>query len=99
MASTRRNRIGTVISSTNKNARAQAIQIIWSKDSTRFAVVRRDLRKVADLWVIDALAQPRPKLETYRYAMPGEANVTQFEIDTFDVASKAMKQTGEKKSR
>jgi len=40
--------------------------------------------------VIDALAQPRPKLETYRYAMPGEVNVTQFEIDAFDVASHAM---------
>jgi len=57
---------------------------------TRGKFVRRDQRKVADLWVIDALAQPRPKLETYRYAMPGEANVTQYEIDAFDVASKAM---------
>ena len=67
-----------------------AIQIIWSKDSKKFALVRRDQRKVGDLWVIDALAQPRPKLETYRYAMPGEANVTQYEIDAFDVASRAM---------
>jgi dipeptidyl-peptidase-4 len=75
---------------TNKNARVPAVQIIWSKDSKKFALVRRDQRKVADLWVIDALAQPRPKLETYRYAMPGEANVTQYEIDAFDVASHAM---------
>jgi dipeptidyl-peptidase 4 len=74
----------------NKNARVPAVQIIWSKDSKKFALVRRDQRKVADLWVIDALAQPRPKLETYRYAMPGEVNVTQYEIDAFDVASHAM---------
>jgi dipeptidyl aminopeptidase/acylaminoacyl peptidase len=74
----------------NKNARVPAIQIIWSKDSKRFAVVRRDQRKLGDLWVIDSLAQPRPKLETYRYAMPGEASVTQYEIDAFDVASRAM---------
>ena len=40
--------------------------------------------------MINALAQPRPKLETYRYAMPGEVNVTQSEIDAFDVASHAM---------
>jgi dipeptidyl-peptidase-4 len=72
-----------------KNARVPAVQILWSKDSKRFALVRRDQRKVADLWVIDALAQPRPKLETYRYAMPGEANVTQYEINAFDVASKS----------
>jgi dipeptidyl aminopeptidase/acylaminoacyl peptidase len=68
------------------NGRTPAIQIVWSKDSKRFALVRRDQRKVADLWVIDALAQPRPKLETYRYAMPGEANVTQYELSTFDLA-------------
>jgi dipeptidyl-peptidase-4 len=74
----------------NQNARVPAVQIIWSKDSRKFALVRRDQRKVADLWVIDALAQPRPKLETYRYAMPGEVNVTQYEIDAFDVASHAM---------
>ena len=74
----------------NKNARVPAVQIIWSKDSKKFALVRRDQRKVADLWVIDALAQPRPKLETYRYAMPGEANVTQYEIDAFDVPSHTM---------
>jgi len=71
----------------NKNARVPAIQIIWSKDSKKIAFVRRDQRKVADLWVIDALAQPRPKLETYRYAMPGEANVTQYEVATIDLAS------------
>src|SRR5262245_59784299 len=75
---------------TGQNARAQPIQIVWSKDSKKFAVVRRDQRQVGDLWVIDSLAQPRPKLETYRYAMPGEVNVTQYEIDTFDVATKVM---------
>jgi dipeptidyl aminopeptidase/acylaminoacyl peptidase len=74
----------------DKNARVPAIQAIWSKDSRKFAVVRRDERKVADLWVIDALAQPRPKLETYRYAMPGEPNIPQPEMLVFDVQTKAM---------
>jgi hypothetical protein len=58
----------------DKNARVAAVTITWSRDSRRFALVRRDQRKVGDLWVINALAVPRPKLETYRYAMPGEAN-------------------------
>ena len=74
----------------NKNARVPPIQIIWSKDSKKIAFSRRDQRKVADLWVIDSLAQPRPKLETYRYAMPGEANVTQYEIATIDIASQKL---------
>jgi dipeptidyl aminopeptidase/acylaminoacyl peptidase len=75
---------------TDKNARVPAIQAIWSKDSKKFAVIRRDDRKVEDLWVIDALAQPRPKLQTYRYAMPGEVNIPIPEMLVFDVASKSM---------
>jgi len=69
--------------------RVPAITINWSQDSTRFAVVRRDERKVKDLWVINSLATPRPTLETYRYAMPGEPDVPQPQIEIFTVATKA----------
>jgi dipeptidyl aminopeptidase/acylaminoacyl peptidase len=72
-----------------KNLRAAPVNLIWSQDSSRFALVRRDTRKVKDLWVINALANPRPTLETYRYAMPGEENVPQSEIFVFDVAQKS----------
>src|SRR5262249_36632095 len=40
-------------------ARAPSVQIFWSRDSKRFALVRRDERKVADLFVINALSTPR----------------------------------------
>src|SRR5262249_3475495 len=56
---------------------------------SKFSMIRRDQRKVKDLWVIDSLAQPRPTLETYRYAMPGEENITQSEVYVFDVAAKS----------
>jgi dipeptidyl aminopeptidase/acylaminoacyl peptidase len=69
--------------------RVPPIAIVWSKDSKKFAVVRRDERKVADLWVINALSNPRPTLEKYSYAMPGEAAIAQPVIEIFDVASKA----------
>jgi dipeptidyl aminopeptidase/acylaminoacyl peptidase len=68
--------------------RVPSLQIVWSRDSSRFALVRRDERKVSDLFVINALSNPRPTLETYRYAMPGEANVPQPQIEIFDVATK-----------
>ena len=55
--------------------RRPAIQIHWSKDSKKFALVRRDERKVGELWVIHTLASPRPILETYSYSMPGDDNV------------------------
>ncbi len=71
------------------NARTLAGNITWSKDSKRFSVRRTDERKVAELWVINTLAKPRPTLRTYPYAMPGEANVPQIEVLTFDRDTKA----------
>src|SRR5262249_39386069 len=73
----------------DKPPRAPAITINWSKDSRKFAVNRNDQPTVAGLWVINSLAQPRPTLETYRYAMPGEVNVPQANLEVFDLASKA----------
>src|SRR5688572_8535882 len=70
--------------------RVPAITIYWSQDSKRAAVSRNDSRKVADLWVINALANPRPTLETYKYGMPGEANQPQAEIAVIDLASKKL---------
>ena len=68
--------------------RAPSLQIFWARDSKRFALVRRDERKVGDLFVINALSNPRPTLESYRYAMPGEADIPQPQIEIFDVATK-----------
>lgn len=69
--------------------RVPAIGAQWSKDSKKFSAVRSDQRKVADLWVINSLANPRPKLETYRYAMPGEEHVDQAELLVFDRDTKS----------
>ncbi len=71
-----------------KDYRVPAGFIVWSKDSKKFATVREDERKVGDLWVINSLANPRPTLETYRYAMPGEEGQPQPELLVFDLASK-----------
>ena len=46
----------------------------WSADSKYFAMTRTDFSMVKDLWVIDVLSQPRPRLEAYKYQMPGEEN-------------------------
>ena len=60
----------------------------WSQDNRKFSVNRTDQRKVADLWVINSLANPRPTLETYKYAMPGEENQPQVELHVVDIAAK-----------
>jgi len=72
----------------NRNVR-QSANISWSRDSKKFALIRRDSRKVKQLWVINALANPRPTLQTYRYAMPGDVDIPQSSLEIFDVASKS----------
>jgi dipeptidyl aminopeptidase/acylaminoacyl peptidase len=73
----------------DKNARMPAAGLSWSQDSKKVALVREDQRKVGKLWVINALATPRPTLETYPYAMPGEAEAPQAHLEIFDLATKA----------
>jgi dipeptidyl aminopeptidase/acylaminoacyl peptidase len=69
---------------TTKNKKVRA-GVRWFKNSKKLYAERQDERKVKDLFVIDVLAQPRPKLETYRYSMPGEEFVPQSELAVFDV--------------
>ena len=72
---------------TSKNKKRRA-NVDWFKNSKKLYVEREDERKVKDLFVIDVLAQPRPKLETYRYSMPGEEFVPQSELIVFDATTK-----------
>ncbi len=64
--------------------------VTWSKDSKRFFVVRRDQRKVKDLYLVNSLSEPRPTLMTYKYSMPGEVNVPQTELMVFDPAKRTI---------
>ena len=68
--------------------RTRSIGVSWAQDNAKFSVNRVDQRKVNDLWVISALANPRPTLETYKYAMPGEENQPQEEIMVVNIAAK-----------
>jgi len=72
-----------------KDFRVPPAGLVWSKDSKKFSLTRDDSRKVADLWVINSLSNPRPTLETYKYAMPGEEQQPQIELSVIDIASKA----------
>lgn len=72
---------------TVKNKKVRAY-VQWFKNEKKLYLIREDQRKVKDLFVIDVLSQPRPKLETYRYSMPGEEFVPQPELIIFDIATK-----------
>ena len=68
-----------------KKDERKSVNILWSQDSKKFALVRNDSRKVKDLWVINSVAEPRPTLETYKYQMPGEAEAPQYDVLIFDL--------------
>jgi len=54
--------------------------VTWSPDSSAFFVSRRDSRGVAELFLVDSLAEPRPTLRQYKYPMPGEDKVRNREL-------------------
>ncbi len=60
----------------------------WFKDSKKLYVSRNDSRKVKELFVINELSNPRPELEVYKYAMPGEQEVPQSVLEIFDIESR-----------
>jgi len=62
----------------------------WSADSRRFFITRSDSRDVSELFLVNSLSEPRPTLETYRYAMPGEENVSQQELWVFDRSAREL---------
>ncbi len=74
------------------NGKRHAAYGVWSPDSRYFATIVSDDRAVKELWVINALAQPRPTLETYKYHMPGEKEAPVEHLYIFDMQDNSRKE-------
>jgi dipeptidyl-peptidase-4 len=72
---------------TTKNKRVPA-RARWFENSKKLYVVKSDERKVDDLFVVQSLNKPRPKLETYRYTMAGDKNIPEQELIVFEVEAR-----------
>ena len=66
-------------------------EAFWLKKGHKFYAIREDARKVEELWLIDALASPRPKLKTYKAELAGDKNVIQYELIIGDVETKEVR--------
>lgn len=75
----------------NKKKR-QSASVLWAPGGSKFVVSRSDNRKVKDLWVLDNTADPRPRLESYKYQMAGEKESGKQELYVFDFPTKQMLQ-------
>ena len=73
--------------------------VTWSPDSRAFLILRNDSRKVKELYLVNVLAEPRPALSSYTYAMPGEENVAQQELHVYRRGEPAARQVNVKKWR
>ncbi|GAA0879498.1 DPP IV N-terminal domain-containing protein [Algoriphagus jejuensis] len=63
-----------------KQKERKRVGALWSSDSKQFIMTRTDERSVKDLWVLHNTKDPRPTLETYKYAMPGEKEQPKTEL-------------------
>lgn len=70
----------------------KGVRILWSPNGKHFILTRKDNRDLNDLWVIHSVGSGRPKLETYKYQMPGESDSTRTELHLFDWPAKTHKE-------
>ncbi|MFO0811216.1 MAG: DPP IV N-terminal domain-containing protein [Gemmataceae bacterium] len=68
----------------------------WSPDSKAFAVMRNDSRGMKELYLVSSLAEPRPTLEKYKYAMPGEDGTRKSELWVYNRESKKLQRVDPK---
>jgi dipeptidyl-peptidase 4 len=82
---------GSTDEEVRKNAdKRKRAAVSWSHDGTRVSMIRSDQRQVGDLWVVHNVGHKRPQLESYKYDMPGETNVTQSELLIFDLPARSV---------
>lgn len=61
---------------------------VWMKDSKKVYALREDTRHVDELFLVDVMETPRPKVKTYKYSMAGDQKLEKYELTVIDVESK-----------
>ena len=62
----------------------------WLPDSKRFYVIRKDRRRVGTMAVMYSMTFDRPRVDTYKYELPGDKDVTQYELFIGDTAGRRL---------
>lgn len=77
-------------SATTDNKKSSTIAN-WMKNSTKLVALREDKRKVGEMAIVNSLDKPRPSLTTYKFPVPGDKEVPQYELYLFDAVAKSSK--------
>ncbi|MBL8962244.1 MAG: DPP IV N-terminal domain-containing protein, partial [Gemmatimonadetes bacterium] len=71
---------------TNRRAKRKVWPVLrWSPDSRRIATHRYDERRVESLHLWETVPGGRPKLHSYKYALPGDSIIPTWDVYVFDV--------------
>ena len=68
----------------------QELQVAWSPDSKRLFTLQLDMRQVKPLPVVHHVPEDgsvRPKLEEYKYPMPGDTHMPKYRLVAIDIES------------
>ena len=66
------------------------LQVLWSRDSKRLFAVQLDMRQVKSLPVVHHVPEGgsvRPRLEEYKYPMPGDTHMPEYRLVVIDIES------------
>ena len=64
---------------------------VWMKDSKKVYALREDTRHVDELFLVDVMETPRPKVKTYKYSMAGDQKLEKYVLTVIDVETKEVK--------
>lgn len=65
---------------------------VWAPDSKTFYVLRKDTRKVETLTLVNSVGNfSRPYVNTYKYELPGDKEVTQYDFYVGNAAAHTLK--------
>ncbi|MDE3198000.1 MAG: DPP IV N-terminal domain-containing protein [Acidobacteriota bacterium] len=63
--------------------------VLWSPDSRKIATFQQDERKVGDMYLVNTQVG-HPKLEAWKYPLPGDADIATIQRVIIDVESKTV---------
>ncbi len=65
------------------------VMAAWWISPSKFVIERWDQRKVSDNWLIDPLAQPKPRIVSYKRSLAGDRDIDQYELWVFDCGKRS----------
>lgn len=75
-------------SSTTIDDKKSGAMLYWFNNSKKLFALREDKRRVQEMTIINSLSEPRPQINTYKFPMPGDKEVVQYELFLFDTDSR-----------